>query len=484
MRQHLILPNALSSLLFGVAVCLWQGGCAVGPDYESPAIEIPEAWTQPMAWNRLAPVTAKQWAQWWTCLDDPFLDTLIERATQENLDLYSARMRIEESRAYRAYVAGSRLPQVEGGASYTRNRYSENGLSGGTGEDMGLYAGGFDASWELDLFGGVRREVESAQASFEAVIDAYYGQQIALQAEVASAYVDLRTVQKRLQYALDNIETQRKTLQLTQNLFEAGKTSEVDVTRAKADLASTEADVPTLRLSETQTLNRLAVLLGGMPGDLGQRLREPGAIPQIGQPWAMGLPADLLRRRPDIRQAERELAAQVAQIGVATAERYPSFSLSGTFELQARQLSDWGNMASRYYSFGPNLRWNLFSGHRITSNIKMQESLAEQARAQYEQTVLTAVEEVENDLSAYVEQQSREQALQRAATAAEKSVQLVQTRYQNGLSPFQDVLDTQRTLVQQQDNLALSQGDVVQAMIGLYKALGGGWSVPAEEFQQ
>jgi multidrug efflux system outer membrane protein len=277
--------------------------------------------------------------------------------------------------------------------SYTRSRSSENGIVAASGEENELYSAGFDAAWEIDLFGGIKRNIESAQALLEASVDNYYGVQIALEGEVASTYVELRTIQLRIQYAQENIRIQESTLELTRNLFDTGQVSELDVKRAESTLANSESQIPTLKSSEIQTINRLAVLLGDFPGTLGEELTaNTGTIPQVSELPAVGLPADLLRRRPDIRKAERQLASQVAKVGVATAEKYPSFSLSGAFNLQASDFSNMGTLASRTTSYGPSLKWNIFNDNRIISTIKMQEALAEQARIQYEQTVLTGDE--------------------------------------------------------------------------------------------
>lgn len=460
-----------------VGTGLFIAGCAVGPDYERPKVDMPDAWTQSQASNAAESLDPNERTQWWTRMNDPVLDSLMEKAVQANWDLREALFRIRESRAYRAYVSGSRLPNVDASGSYTRNRYSENGASVGTGEDVGLYTGGFDAAWEIDLFGKIRRSVESAQASLDASVDSYYGVQVALLGEVAGTYVELRTIQLRLRYAQNNLAVQSKTLGLTRDLFAAGRVSELDVKRAESSVANTESQIPPLKASEIQAVNRLAVLLGDFPGTLGSELAAQGEIPHMSQLPTVGLPADLLRRRPDIRQAERELAVRVAQIGVAEAERYPSFSLSGTFELQARDFADWGNWSSRAYSYGPSLKWNVFSGNRVDNNIRIQEAAAEQARARYEQAVLTAVEEVENALAACTHEQDRHAALERAAAASEQSVTLVQSLYKSGLADFQDVLDVEQSLFEQQDSLAASRGQVVQDIIRLYKALGGGWTL-------
>jgi outer membrane protein TolC len=229
-----------------LSVCagLFVAGCTVGPDYTRPEVDMPDTWNQARSQEGTESQDPNEWVRWWAGLDDPVLDALIERALEANRDLREARLRIEESRAYRAYVSGGRLPQVDAGASYMRNRYSENGLSGGSGEEMGLFSAGFDAAWEIDLFGGIRRSVESAQASLEASVDDYYGVQIALQGEVAGTYVELRTIQLRIRYAQDNLQIQVKTLELTRNLFAAGRVSELDVKRAESALANTESLVP------------------------------------------------------------------------------------------------------------------------------------------------------------------------------------------------------------------------------------------------
>ena len=478
------IPITYISVLLCVLSAMLITGCTVGPDYEHPRMDMPLTWTQSIAQGEIESKKSDENLKWWSELNDPVLDLLIERALESNHDIRQAYFKIQESRANRIYASGSQWPQVNGSGSYTRSRSSKNGVVASTGEETGQYSAGFDAAWEIDLFGGIKRSVESAQALLEASVDNYYGVQIALESEVASTYVGLRTIQLRIQYALENIRLQENTLVLTRNLFDTGQVSELDVKRAESTLANTESQVPTLLSSETQAINRLAVLLGGFPGTLSNELSSNRAIiPNLSKLPTISLPADLLRRRPDIRKAERQLASQIAQIGVATAEKYPSFSLSGAFNLQARNFSDMGTLASRAYSFGPSLQWNIFNGNRITSTINMKKAQAEQSRILYEQTVLNAVEETENALTSYVQEQSRYDSLKRATAASEQSVKLVQNLYQNGLTNFQDVLDVQRTLFSQQDSLASSQGQMIQNVIRLYKTLGGGWSI-SQEFQK
>jgi NodT family efflux transporter outer membrane factor (OMF) lipoprotein len=278
-----------------------------------------------------------------------------------------------------------------------------------------------------------------------------------------------------LHYAQQNVALQRKTVRLTKDRLEAELVPELDVFQAQLNLANTESAIPTLRILETKALNRLATLVGEHPGVLNEELSKTSGIPTAPPELVIGIPAELLRQRPDIRRAERQLAAQTAQIGVATAALYPSFSLNGTFVLEATELSDVSSWGSRKYGFGPSFSWNIFDGNRVQSNIQVQEARTQQLLATYQQTVLNGLEEVENSMVAYIQELNRRESLSRAVTSADKSVELVEIRYINNLSDFQNVLDMQRSLSVQQDSLADSQGTVAQNLISLYKALGGGW---------
>jgi len=473
-------------ILLGISAMVLLAGCTVGPDYEMPELGLPPNWEQPQQ-QEIEAVSAGL-KDWWTVLDDSVLEGLIERAAHSNLDLKEALFRIEESRALRDFAGGRFAPKVDLSASYMRSRDSENNaysIPGISGDQINAHSTGFDSSWEIDLFGGIKRSVESSQAFLEATVEGYRDTLITLYAEITRNYVELRTIQARIQYALDNISSQQKTLKLTEDRFDAGIAPELDVIQAEMNVSNTESEVPSLRLAEIRAINRIAVLLGEYPQAFGAELEARRPIPTPTRQIQAGLPAELLRRRPDIRRAERQLAAQVAMIGVATADLYPSFSLAGAFQLKAAQLSDVGRRSSRAYSFGPGLRWNIFDGKRIRNSIKIEEAKAEQTRVRYERTVLSAVEEVENSLTAYAQESVRRDALDRSAAASEKSVELVQTLYRNGLTDFQNVLDMQRMLFLQQDKLAASRGQVVLNMIRIYKSLGGGWdgeiSAPKEQ---
>ncbi|MHC4154485.1 MAG: efflux transporter outer membrane subunit [Planctomycetota bacterium] len=469
-------------LLLTAWLAMFHGCAAVGPDYSQPDTVMPDVWHQELT-RGLARGQADM-QTWWTTLNDPILNSLIEQASAGNLDVQTAASRIRQARALLGIAAGEYFPQVDATGFYSRDRVSENGLLApavGSPDQTNLHQIGVDSTWEIDVFGRISRSVESAKASLEASVENYRDVLVLLYAEVALNYIEVRSLQARIQYALDNIEVQNKTMKLTEDRLAAGLVPELDVQQAHLNLANTESVVPALRSQRMQTINRLSVLLGQAPGQLERELAGPAPIPDTPQEAVVGLPAELLRQRPDIRRAERNLASQTAQIGVATAELYPAFSLSGTFALQAQQIKDVGDWDSRTWRFGPSFRWNIFDGDRIKSSIRLEEARTEEAFTRYGQTILLALEEVEDAMVAYKEEQVRLQALERSVVAAQESVRLVDTLYRSGLTDFQNVLDMQRALSQQQDKLAQSEGLVLQNLVLVYKALGGGWSVNRTE---
>lgn len=508
--------------IFGVLCLLLAGGCAVGPNYKPPQTTVPDAWHEQLV-KGLAEGKADLYT-WWTVFQDPTLTSLIERAGISNLQLKEAVSRIREARASRGIAAGELFPTVGANASYERARVSANGLqsppdrptkvqqftdsaakglaggaiSNATGvpspivgaalgliptpksavspDQTNLSTVGFDSSWEIDVFGGIRRNIESSDASLQATEEQYRDLLVSLFAEVALNYAEVRTLQARLEYARSNVDMQRQTLVLVTDRFKNGLAPQLDVVQAESNLANSEAEIPSLESGLVQTINRLGVLLGQQPSFLHEELGKTAPIPIPPKDVTVGLPADLLRQRPDVRRAEREMAAYTAQIGVATAELFPRFSLSGTFALQGTQVKDLGNIDSRAWSFGPAMRWNIFDGVRNIYRIQAAEAATEQARARYEQTVLTALQDTENAMVAYKQEQLKRDALARAVKASRQAVSLVQRLYQDGLTDFQNVLDTERFLFQQQDRLATSEGQITKNLIALYKSLGGGWS--------
>ena len=468
--------------LVAMLLILTTAGCmSVGPDYEAPQSELPEAWQ-----DGDDPALARDLdliVRWWTLFDDPLLQRLIEEGAHRNLDLRSALARVREARARLGVASGEYWPQVDAQGSVQRLRTSENGLSANGGDSETLYGVGFDASWEIDLFGRIRRSVEAARADYQASSEDQADVMISVYAEIARSYFTIRTVQARLAATDGNIVSQRQVLELTRSRFRNGLATGLDVAQAERVLAASEAVVPPLRTALRQAINALTVLLGRMPGELFAELNEPAPIPLPPATVAVGVPADLLRRRPDVRRAERQLASQTARIGIATADLYPRLSLSGTFALESISAGDLFKSSSRAFSFGPAVRWLLFDGNRVRSNIAAEEALAEQALYRYEQTVLTAVAEAENALTEYLQQRIQQTALERSQSAAQRSLKLATGLYKDGLSDFQNVLDAQRALFTIENELAAARGDVVINLVQLYKAIGGGWTPPEASAQ-
>lgn len=461
---------------FALSFFLLLSGCRIGPEYSEPKINLPDEWHN----NAVKGIKdgSANFQVWWTFFNDPMLNELIGQSESNNLNIKEAFERVIESRKFLSFTQGKNYPTVDLFGEYTRDRLSENGLGlpvGVSADQRNIHNIGIDSSWEIDVFGKISRSVESAAAYMEADIENYRDVMVSLYSDVAANYIDLRTVQERMNYAEENIESQKRTLKLTQNRYDAELVPELDVRQAELVLAETEASLPKLRKLEILSINRLCVLVGKNPMDLYEKLTGKSSIPQMSSEIEISVPTELLRQRPDIRRAERLLAAQTANIGVATTALYPSFSLSGTFAFGAQQFSDIARRESRFWAFGPAFSWNIFDGNRIRSNINIEESRAKQSLIQYEQTVLKALEETENAMESYNQEQHRVEALNRAVIAAKKSLELVQTLYENGLTDFQNVLDMQRSLTLQQDQLAESKGLVSKNLVSIYKALGGGW---------
>ena len=454
---------------------LLLAGCAtVGPDYAPPEVSASAQWAAALGGGMTPQQTDSQTlAHWWTTLNDPILSSLIERAVAGNLDLKGARARVREARARRGITEADRFPTIDATGSARSSRSSEE--TGGGGERK-LYAAGFDATWELDLFGGKQRALDAAEAGLQASEEDLRDVLVSLLAEVALNYVEVRSFQTQLSIAEVNLDAQEETHNLTQWRFQAGLTTQLDVEQAKYSLEQTRARIPVLQTGLVQAKNRLALLLGQQPGFLEEALGARRAIPSTPLEVAVGVPADVLRQRPDVRRAERQLAAQTAQVGVATADLYPKLSLLGSIGLEALSLGNLFSAGSRTHSIGPTVAWPVFDAGAIRSNIKVQSALQEQALSKYEAAVLTALEEVENAIVAYADEQQRRQSLSEAAQAAQHAVDLAQIQYSSGVIDFSNVLLAQRSLFALQDQLAVSESEVTSNLISLYKALGGGWT--------
>lgn len=454
-------------LLFLVQI----GGCAaVGPDYVKPEISLPSQWYNCAAGD--CRENQDLLASWWKALEDPALTHLIDQAVVDNLDVRDAASRVREARFQRQQSRASLYPTLDANGSARKSGHHDGD---GTYSDSELYTGGFDAGWELDVFGGVRRSVEASQANIEANVENLRDVQVTLLAEVAVNYADLRTYQSRLAVAERNLATQEETWQLLDALSQAGTGDELAVTQARYNMESTRAKIPDLKVGLEAAMNRLAVLTGQPPGSLHTLLGDTRPIPRVSIEMAIGIPADVVRQRPDIRQAERELAAQTARVGEATAELYPKFTLSGSIGLESISLGDLFSSGSSLWSIGPSVSWPVFDAGAIRSNIGVQDELRQQALLSYESVILAALEEVENALTAYAQEQHKIASLQAAAEAAHQAAQLAGQQYIAGLTGFSDVLDAQRSLLSFEDQMTESQGAVFSDFVRLYKALGGGW---------
>jgi NodT family efflux transporter outer membrane factor (OMF) lipoprotein len=471
------------------AICGWialvTSGCMVGPDYHPPHPAAPSGWAGvPEAPARHPSVPTAQPAeltQWWKQFDDPVLAQLVEDALKTNLDLQLAVASLRQARAARGIAVAALWPSLTASAQYQRETTVL--LSQATANPaQNLYQAGFDAAWEIDLFGGQRRNVESADANVLASTEGVSLAQVTLAAEVALNYVQLRGYQQQIVVAQKNLKSMQDTALITRQKAKAGFNCDLDIANADANVATTEAQIPVFETSAKQSIYALSVLLARPPADLLDQLTPTDNIPGVPPQIPAGLPSDLLRRRPDIRQAEAQLHAATAQIGVATADLFPKFSLTGTVSWQSNLLNAWWAAASRTYSFGPSVTWPIFQGGAIVSNIRVQEALTDQAFITYRKTVLGAFQDVENALIAFTKEQEHYKSLKDSVAANTIAVDLSLKLYKEGLLEFLNVLVAQRSLFTAENALVQSNCSISTDLIALYKALGGGWeTIPANE---
>ena len=407
------------------------------------------------------------------------LDALIIDSLSENLEARTALARIGEARALRGAVRGDLFPEAFSIGDYDRRKISANGTPffTSTTDPFDQYTLGFDSSWEIDVWGKIRRSIEAANAELQVASEDYFGVVLTLIAEVGRNYVDVRVAQARLAIAESNRGIQEKTLRLADSRHAAGLVSELDVAQARENLYRTTATIPPLQVDLTVAKNRLCVLRGLTPGALDVLLDDERAIPDPSGNVAVGFPAELLRRRPDVRRAENTIVAENARIGVETAEFYPQFTLAGDISVRSTSLVDLFTYESLEFNVGPSFRWNILNFGRIRNRVAAQRQRREQAILTYQNTVLNAYSEAENSLAAFAETQRRRAALNQAVTAAKRSVILSGSQYRRGLINFQTVLDSQRQLLENEDQLAITAGNVSASYIALYKALGGGWEI-------
>jgi len=462
------------------------GGCSVGPDYHPPAGHAPAAWSSAAAKGLTESAAAS--SSWWTSFHDGELDSLIQRAARSNLDLRAAEARLQQARAVRERSAADFLPTPDVSGSFARAKQSEDQpligalpLPPNFPFKYSVYNAGFDASWEIDIFGGKRRALEAATAEWEGAIEARNDAMVSLLAEVARNYFELRGNQRRLDIAQRNVKLQQEALELTHARFQGGVSGELDVTRSAALLASLHAEIPPLEAAVRRAMYAIAILLGQEPGTLVAELTPhkpaPAAPPEI----PIGLPSDLLSRRPDVRRAERQLAAETARIGVAESEWFPKLSLTGDVGSESVTLEKWFRPGSPFWSFGPSLQWRVLDFARVRAEVRTQTAIQKAALATYEKAVLMALQDAENALVNYAHEQNRRQALAHEVAESRRSLDMADGMYVKGRTGFLDVLDVRRSLYQADDQLAVSDQAVSVDLIALYKALGGGWETLKRE---
>jgi NodT family efflux transporter outer membrane factor (OMF) lipoprotein len=514
-KEPLPVATDISRLVAIAAATTLLGACTVGPDYQAPSPWSPASWfasrKQPATLASL-PVNEPVDPDWWTIFHDPILTGLMHRVAASNLDVRTAEIRLAESRAQGRITGADQLPNLNGNASYTREYLSPRGVIGllGSGGSSGsngagtstqtssnglggtqggvpssaagsripsfnLFQAGFDSTWELDLWGRVRREVESANANIEASGEARRQTLVTSLAELARDYVQLRGIQETLRITQENLKSAQESARLSDERFRGGLATDLDVANARAQVESTAAGIPQLEQQQEQMVNAISFLLGEPPGALSTELLPPQPVPPVPPSVPIGLPSDLLQRRPDIRQAEAQLHAATADIGEAKAEFFPKISLSGSFALQAIKFKDLGNFGSRTFGLGPSVTIPIFEGGKLKGQLELREAAQKEAAINYQKSVLQAFHDVDNALIAYRAEQQRNDRLTAQAKQAELALGLAQQRFREGLSDFLEVLTAQRTLLSAQQQLADSTTTISTNLVALYKALGGGW---------
>lgn len=480
-----------------LALAITLSGCAVGPDYEAPKPQLPNSFHDAASQQASKTQATATDPRWWHSFNDPQLDSLITRAVAGNLSLQQAVLRIAGAREQLTQARGGFLPSVNGSVKASREQLGLKGILksqdvyskvdsdvAGSLDSLtqsgGFYQGSFDASWELDMWGKVRRQVEMAGAQQQVAVEQRNDALVSLEAEVARTYLQLRGAQTTLQTLQQQISIAQQTQSLTQNQQHNGLAPLTDVENSQAQLFSLQAQLPQYQAQVQQAMNSLAVLLGKVPGSLDGELSQQKALPELPKMVNIGIPSTLARRRPDVRQAEAELHAQTANIGVSVAQLFPSLSLTGQLGVRNTDASYLDNWSSHFYSFGPSLSIPIFQGGQLVASVKLARAQQANAALQYRQTVLTALQDVENALVSYRADQQRVIALDNTTGALQRSFDLATTSYRQGISSFLEVLDAQRQLSQAQEQSTQARMQSALDLVALYKALGGGW----ESWQQ
>jgi NodT family efflux transporter outer membrane factor (OMF) lipoprotein len=473
-----------SRLILLVPVLLTFAGCMIGPNYQRPKVSISPSWGQ--TGDQRVSTESTTYRDWWRAFNDPVLDRLVARAYRDNLTLQQAGVRVLQARAQLGIAVGEVFPQTQqviGSVEYTRTSdrsASAAALNGSVAYWQSQI--GAQATWELDFWGRIRRGIESADASLLATLADYDSTLVTLTADVANTYIALRTAEERIRIARENVDIQEQTLKIVEARFTYGTVTQLDVEQARTVLLNTLATVPTLETQRRQARDALSVLLGMPPNDLSDLLSGPSTIPVSPPQVIVGIPADLLRRRPDIRSAELQAVAQSAQIGVAKSDLLPAFSLIGSLvlvstDLGTFRLSDMFRWGSRQVQIGPSVQWNILNYGQITNNVRVQDANFQQLLLAYQRVVLSAQQDVEDNLTAFLRSQDRADLLGKSVTSSRTAVDLAVLQYREGVTDFTTVLTTQLTLLNQQDNLASTLGNISTSLVGVYRALGGGWEI-------
>jgi NodT family efflux transporter outer membrane factor (OMF) lipoprotein len=505
--------RAVNRRLTALVLALALPGCTVGPNFVPPKPVVTRAGFWPRAGSQEVRPSATEPqpidTNWWIVFGDPELTRLEARLATDNLDLATYLARLSESRAQLGVTGAEALPTLQADGSYTRERTSEKGVlslfggSGGGGsfasqgssangtsgrqggiptsstgstlQPFDLFQYGFDASWEIDIWGHVRREVEAARASVQAAQEEARDTLVSAEAELARDYVELRSTQQQIKITEADLKSFKTTLKLTSERSAAGLSGALDVSTARGEVASAQATLPSLLAQQVQLLNAICLLLGQPPGALDAELATPEAIPPVPPVVPVGLPSELVRRRPDIRAAEAQLRAATADVGVAVADFFPQISLTGSFGLQALQIKTLGSWAARQYGFGPTISLPIFEGGKLRATLRLRKAQEREAAITYRRTVLAAFGDVSNALTSYDQEQTRRVALQEATAADQRSLMLATQRYREGIDSFINVLDAERSLLQSEQQLTTSTATVSTDLVALYKSLGGGW---------
>ncbi len=498
---------ALASMM-SAALPLAMSACTMGPDFKRPEMPAPDQWSGSHATRPATSVVVAEPVDptWWDSFGDPLLTELVTQAIRNNLDIKVAAARLAESRAQLGQARASEFPTLDGNASYTRELQSADGvigLLGGSGSStpatgtnglggrqggvpsqsasalppFNLYQYGFDASWELDLWGRVRRTTENASATAEAQAYARHDAVVSTAAEVARDYLNLRGTQEKLRITRENLAFAKRTVQLTENRARQGLATDLDVANAQSEAASTAAEIPQYEQQQAQLINAIGLLLGEYPQALTARLTAPSVAPMVPPRVPVGLPSELAHRRPDIRQAEAQLHAATASIGAAKADFFPKITLSGSVAIQATQFTNLGSWGARSYSAGPSLSLPLFEGGQLRATLALREAQQQEAAINYRKTVLSAFRDVDDAMTGYATEQSRRDRLDDSVRASRRALEIADQRYNRGISNYLDVLTAQKTLLNNEAQLADSTAMVTTNLVALYKALGGGWDI-------